>query len=75
MKGSAFVDEVKRAVGFQLLQTFTEAFAGVRVYAKTLVCDLEGNILREAQPEDIAKWNTTWNKLAQEAFDKSRSNA
>jgi|GEM_PF-3660273 len=66
-----FLEKVKREVGFGLVPTFQQGFAGVDITADTLVIDLGGHILRKAGKEDIRKWNEAWNRHAEAAYKEN----
>lgn len=66
-----FLEKVKKEVGFGLVPTFQQAFAGVDITADTLVFDLNGQILRKARKEDVMKWNEVWNRHAAAAYKET----
>ena len=69
MKATEFAKRVAEKAGFSLLSPTQAGFAGVQVSTgKTLVLDLNGEILREATKDDINQWNTIWNEMATEAY-------
>jgi hypothetical protein len=66
-----FLDKVKREVGFGLVPTFQQAFAGVDTPADTLVFDLSGKNFAKGQKEDVMRWNVVWNKHAAAAYKEN----
>jgi hypothetical protein len=67
-------ERVRKEVGFYLFSPTISGFAGVPVSSGvTLVCGLDGNVLRKATTDDVQKWNQAWNRIAAEIFNESQS--
>ena len=57
------MEKMKKEVGFTISPLVFPAY-GTQVYAgKSVIFDLDGNLLREATETDINKWNTAWRQV------------
>ena len=70
MTGIEFQNQVMKEAGFLLFAPTVPGYGETRIPAGVIfVCDLNGNIIREAAEDDVRKWNDIWNRLAHEAFN------
>jgi hypothetical protein len=61
------MEKVKTEVGFTIFPLTIPAF-GMQVYAgQSVICDLDGNILRTATEADIQRWDTVWKRAVKSA--------